>query len=55
LLQNQCKPSQLGKLISSPGKRYTKARIIVSNYGNRIFAPQPDNFTYKVFPFKGIR
>ncbi len=42
LLQNQCKPSQLGKLIIPiTGKWYTKVRIIVSNCGNIIFAPEP--------------
>ena len=42
LLQNQCKPSQLGKLINLiNGKWHTKVRIIVSNCRNIIFAPQP--------------
>jgi hypothetical protein len=42
LLQNQCKQSQLGKLvILITGKQYKKARIIVSNGGNILFAQQP--------------
>ena len=51
LLQNKCKPSQLGKLIIPlTGKLVPKGKIVVSNSGNIIFVPQPHGVrqtTYK--------
>lgn len=48
LLQNQYKPSHLGKLINLiAGKKVHKGKIIVSNCENIIFAPQPVYGRYK--------
>jgi hypothetical protein len=42
LLQNKCKPLQSGKLIALiTGEIDTEVKILVSNCGNIIFAPQP--------------
>ena len=51
LLQNQCKSSQLGKLINLIAEnKYTKVKIIVSNCGNIIFSPNHFSWYYFNIP-----